>query len=221
MTTRDPLRWHVVVPVKARSASKTRLSPDERRPRLALAFAVDTMEAVTACPVVDSLVVVTEDREVAEAARAVGATVVTELDDPAVTGFARLNAALRYGVEQAALAAHPVAALTADLPALQPEELTRALRAAAAHPRAFVPDHEGTGTSMLTAVRGRALAPEFGTASAAAHERSGAVRLDLLDVPGLRLDVDWQHDLLAVRGLRCGRATRAVLDADIDAEKSE
>lgn len=211
MTTRDPMRWHVVVPVKARSASKTRLAPDERRPQLALAFAVDTMAAVSACPVVESLIVVTDDRHVSAAARAVGAMVVHELDDPAVTGFARLNAALRYGVAQAHVQTAAVAALTADLPALQPDELTRALAAASEHQRAFVPDHEGTGTSMLTALHGGALSPEFGLSSAAAHERAGAVRLDLSDVPGLRLDVDWQHDLLAVRELRCGPATRAVL----------
>lgn len=213
MTTRDPLRWHVVVPVKARAASKTRLAPDERRPQLALAFAVDTMDAVAACPLVDSLVVVTDDADVTAAAVAVGAVVVPELDDPAVTGFARLNAAIRYGVEQANLGDARVAALTADLPALQPEELARALTAAGAHPRAFVPDHEASGTSMLTALRGAALAPEFGIASAAAHEKSGAIRLALSDVPGLRLDVDWQHDLIAVRKLRCGPATRAVLEA--------
>jgi 2-phospho-L-lactate/phosphoenolpyruvate guanylyltransferase len=221
MTTRDPMRWHVVVPVKARSASKTRLAPDRRRPQLALAFAIDTMDAVAACSVVQSLVVVTDDAEVAAAARGLGATVVGELDDPAVTGFARLNAALRYGVAQAHLDAVPTAALTADLPALQPDELTRALAAASAHRRAFVPDHEGSGTSMLTAVRGRALGPEFGIASASAHERSGAVRLDLVDVPGLRLDVDWQHDLLAVRRLRCGPATRRILAEDVMASDEQ
>lgn len=205
------MRWHVVLPVKARSASKTRLAPDVRRPQLALAFAVDTMAAVAACGSVASLVVVTDDDEVAAAARAVAATVVAERDEEAVTGFARLNAALRHGVLRAGLQGAAVAALTADLPALQPDELDRALRIAAGHPRAFVPDHEGAGTSMLTALRGDRLGPQFGVASAAAHERSGAVRLELDDVPGLRLDVDWQRDLLAVRALRCGRATRAVL----------
>lgn len=212
MTTRDLMRWNVVVPVKARSASKTRLAPDERRPLLALAFAIDTMQAVAACPIVDSLVVVTDDQDVSAAAAALGAKIVQELDDPLVTGFARLNEALRYGVARAGLAEGPVAALTADLPALQPDELARALVAAAAHQRAFVPDHEGSGTSMLAALRGKALDPRFGIASALAHERSGATRLDLPDIPGLRLDVDWQHDLQAVRRLRCGPATSAVLD---------
>lgn len=215
MTTHDPMRWHVVVPVKARSASKTRLAPDERRPQLALAFAIDTMTAVRACPVVDSLVVVTDDADVVDAARRLGARVVEEVDDPGVTGFDRLNAALRRGVTQARLGARAVAALTADLPALQPDELARALSAAGAHPRAFVPDHEGVGTSMLTALHGARLSPEFGIASASAHERSGAVRLDLQDVPGLRLDVDWQHDLLALRSLCCGPATQAVLGSEI------
>ncbi|MFV0532310.1 MAG: 2-phospho-L-lactate guanylyltransferase [Cumulibacter sp.] len=213
MTTHKPVRWHVVVPVKARSASKTRLSPDARRGQLALAFALDTCHAVIRCASVESLVVVTDDEDVRIRALELGARVISELDDPQVRGFDRLNAALRYGVEQAGLSTAPTAALTADLPALRPAELDRALRAAAAHQRAFVPDHEGTGTSMLTALRGARLAPQFGIASAAAHRDSGAAELTLTDVPGLRLDVDWQHDLLAVRRLGCGAATSAILEA--------
>ncbi|WP_208378849.1 2-phospho-L-lactate guanylyltransferase [Cumulibacter soli] len=213
MTTHEAIRWHVVVPVKARSASKTRLSPDARRAQLALAFALDTFHAVLGCASVASLIVVTDDDDVRIRARELGARVISELDDPQVRGFDRLNAALRYGVEQTGINAAPTAALTADLPALRPAELERALRAAAAHQRAFVPDHEGTGTSMLTALRGADLAPQFGIASAEAHRNSGAAELNLTDVPGLRLDVDWQHDLQAVRRLGCGAATSAILEA--------
>lgn len=214
MTTPDPTRWHVVIPVKARARSKTRLGADARRMRLALAFAIDTMAAVRQCPSVAGLVVVTDDPGVAEAATRAGAIVVAEQDDAAVRGFARLNAAIMHGVTTAGLQTFPVAALTADLPALKPDELTRALRQAEQHARAFVPDHEGLGTAMLTAVTGTALKPRFGLSSAAAHEASGATRLDLPDTPGLRLDVDWQHDLHAAVDLRCGPATRAALEPD-------
>lgn len=87
--------------------------------------------------------------------------------------------------------------LPADLPALWTEELSQALEMATQ--RSFVPDAEGTGTVLLAAPFGD-LDPHFGTDSAAAHELSGAVRLEC-DWPGLRRDVDTAADLAAVRAL--------------------
>ncbi len=46
-------------------------------------------------------------------------------------------------------------ALAADLPALRPGELGRALRAAARWPEAFVPDAAGSGTTLYTAAPGQ------------------------------------------------------------------
>jgi 2-phospho-L-lactate guanylyltransferase len=102
-----------------------------------------------------------------------------------------------------------VAALVGDLPALHPEELSVALAAAAAHPRAHVADALGTGTTLLTALPGHSLRPEFGPGSAARHHSSGAVGLAV--GPGLRLDVDTAADLAAALQVGLGPATTAVL----------
>lgn len=211
MTTSNLAAWHVVLPVKRRDSAKTRLGAHEiAREALALAFATDTMRAVLACPQVGELVVVTEDETVAAHARTLGASVVAESHSPDVRGFARLNQAIEQGITARGLDDEPVAALTADLPALRPSELTAALEAAAGHTRALVPDHTGTGTSMVSAMRGSLLDPAFGLASADAHLRSGAVLLDVA-APGLRLDVDLPDDLRTALELGCGEATTALL----------
>jgi 2-phospho-L-lactate guanylyltransferase len=104
-----------------------------------------------------------------------------------------------------------VVALTADLPAMRPEDLESALVAAArAGRRAFVPDLEGTGTVLLAAPAGEALAPQFGPGSAAAHLRSGAARLEGA-WPSLRRDVDTPADLDAAARLGLGAHTGQVI----------
>ncbi|MER7280967.1 2-phospho-L-lactate guanylyltransferase [Dactylosporangium sp. NPDC000244] len=104
-----------------------------------------------------------------------------------------------------------VVALTADLPAMRPDDLEAALVAAArAGRRAFVPDLEGTGTVLLAAPAGEALAPQFGPGSAVAHLRSGAIRLDGA-WPSLRRDVDTAADLDAASRLGLGAHTGQVL----------
>jgi 2-phospho-L-lactate/phosphoenolpyruvate guanylyltransferase len=125
--------WLAVLPVKPLDAAKTRLRgavPGVPHDRLVLAMALDTVAAVLACPAVAGVTVVTADPAVAAAVAALGARCVA--DAPA----AGLNAALALGSERA-LAGDPgrtgVVALTADLPALRPAELTAALRAAARH----------------------------------------------------------------------------------------
>lgn len=209
MRTPDQVRWQVVLPVKRTSASKTRLEGLDRA-RLALAFANDTMRAVSACELVAGIVVVTEDDEVRDVALRYGASVVDEQYDDAPAGFQRLNAAIELGIAREGLAGEPVAALTADLPALRPDQLGRALTQAARHRRSFVPDHAGSGTALLAALRGAELRPAFGIDSAAAHARSGGVRLEL-DEPGLRQDVDLPADLQAARRMGCGPATTRLL----------
>jgi 2-phospho-L-lactate guanylyltransferase len=200
--------WAVVLPVKGLGTAKSRLRgaltgvPHER---LALALAQDTVAAAVACEAVATVVVVTDDPTAATALRAVGARVVPDRPD------AGLNAALTHGAQLAAGATRPVAALTADLPALRPAELAGALRAAAASGgRAYVADAAGTGTTLLAAAAGVPLDPRFGPGSAAAHTRSGARPLPDAG-PTLRRDVDTMRDLAAAAALGLGAYTSAVL----------
>ena len=198
--------WVAVVPVKPLSTAKTRLRgavPQPSHRGLVLAMARDTVAAVLACPAVDTLVAVCDDPLVRAALVADGATCLP--DTPA----AGLNAALTFGARAAAGA--PVVALTADLPAMRPADLAVVLaEAARLGRRAFVPDLEGSGTVLLAAPAGVPLDPHFGPGSAAAHLRSGAVRLDG-DWPSLRRDVDTAADLDAAAGLGLGTHTGEAL----------
>ncbi|MDQ2795779.1 MAG: 2-phospho-L-lactate guanylyltransferase [Actinomycetota bacterium] len=199
------MRWTVVIPAKSFPEAKSRLAPmsadAHAHRRLVEAIRSDTITAACgAGPVTRVLVVV--DR-----ADAIGAADVEWL----VQTRPGLNAAV---AEAAAFAARSwpddgIAALVGDLPGLRPGELAETLDAAAAQPLSFVADAAGTGTTLLAAVPGTVLRPEFGAGSAARH----AVRATAIAAgPGLRHDVDTAddlHDTAAHIGV--GAATGAVL----------
>ncbi|WP_204294837.1 2-phospho-L-lactate guanylyltransferase [Actinoplanes campanulatus] len=196
--------WTVVIPVKRLGLAKTRLRgavPPDRHPDLALAMVRDTAAAVLSATTVAGLIVVTDDPAVGGAVRELGARVVP---DPG----GGLNAAMRYGADQAAGLGAYRAVLAGDLPALRPEHLDEALGRVSA--RSFVPDAAGIGTVLLAAPPGRPLDPRFGGPSAAAHAASGAVRL-VREWPGLRQDVDTAADLDAVLTLGAGPRTCGLL----------
>lgn len=224
--------WSVVIPVKRLSLAKTRLSaalavstrpdllvenpPSTDQPpagawlpangRIALAMASDTVRAALASTMVAAVLVVTDDSLAADTLSALGAQVVPDAPDDG------LNAALRYGAAQAAVQRPElgVVALSADLAALRPEELTQALTQALAHRRAFVADGQGTGTTLLTALPGHGLDPRFGPGSAAEHSRHGAHPLDGA-LPGLRRDLDTPADIAIGARLGLGPSTAAQL----------
>jgi 2-phospho-L-lactate guanylyltransferase len=200
--------WAVVVPVKRLASAKSRLRgaiPGVPHERLALALVLDTVAAARACGSVTTVVVVTGDTVAAEALRAYGARIVPE---PPGAG---LNAALAHGAGVAAGAEHPVAALTADLPALRPAELADVLRSAANRAgRAYVTDTGGTGTTLLAASPGVPLDPHFGAGSGQAHARSGA-RLLAGAGATVRRDVDTADDLFAAAALGLGPNTSAAV----------
>jgi 2-phospho-L-lactate/phosphoenolpyruvate guanylyltransferase len=201
-------RWDLVVPVKRLSRAKTRLvgPAAPHRADLALAFALDTVAAALQCGEVGDVVAVTDEPDAARHLSALGAVVVPDRPD------AGLNPALRHGAETAR-AAHPhrgVGALSADLPALRPDELGRALARAADHDLVLVRDADSAGTTLLAAAPGRALEPQFGPGSAGLHAAAGAVDVTGTDLPGLRRDVDTVEDLLAAAALGLGPRSAAV-----------
>jgi len=215
LDTRPPLQpdaraggWTMVLPLKPLALAKSRLAAavGPLRPGLALAFAVDTAAAALRCAEVARLLVVTDDPLAAGELAALGALVVP--DEPG----AGLNAALRHGVRVARErhGAGPVAAMSADLPALRPLELGRVLRAAAAHPRAFLADTQLIGTTLLAAGAGVPLGPAFGGASRLRHSASGARELAPAGVPSVRRDVDTPDDLRVALDLGTGPRTTAL-----------
>jgi 2-phospho-L-lactate guanylyltransferase len=197
--------WTVLLPVKGGPDAKSRLAGP---PELAVAIVRDCLDTVVACPDVARVVVVTSDPAMARLARSVAADVV-----PEHRPGAGLIEAVRDGARAAGDRPGPVAVLLPDVPAARPEDLSQALRAAAAAlaahpaaPMAVVPDADRTGTVLLAARSADALDPAFGPGSAAEHLRRGAVRLDL-DLPRLRRDVDTPDDLRAALDLGADRRT--------------
>ena len=202
MTDNALTTWSVVMPVKVLAQAKSRLAglAGPRRGELALALACDTVTAVLGCDAAARVIVITDDQVACGTLRGLGALVVP--DQPRDG----LNAALRHGAAYAA-ARWPgsgSAALSADLPALRPVELGRALRAAAAWPAAFVADAAGDGTTLYAAAPGAAFRPAFGLSSQARHAAGGAVELGLDGIPGLRRDVDTPSDLRGAVALGLG-----------------
>lgn len=190
------MQWTVIIPVKPAATGKSRLGLG---PQLARAIALDTVAAAIACTVVERVLVVTSDPNF----RSPDVEVVAE-DAPA-----GIDAAVRSGAALASGSAR--AALLGDLPALRPEDLAAALDAAAFSSRAFVPDHEGTGTTLVTAVSGVELLTAFGVDSAARHRALGLVELRLAADSTATMDVDTREQLEIARGFGVGPATRAVL----------
>ncbi|KWW99632.1 2-phospho-L-lactate guanylyltransferase [Carbonactinospora thermoautotrophica] len=208
-TSTAPPSWCLVVPVKLLAHAKTRLAglAGARRAELALAFAADTITAALRCPRVVEVIAVSDDPRARELLTGLGATVVPDEPD------AGLNPALAHGAAVASerRPACGVAALSADLPALRPDELARALDAAAGHRRAFVPDAAGVGTTLLAAAPRAPLEPAFGGRSRDRHRHQGAYELVLPGIDSVRRDVDTEADLAAALALGVGARTAAVL----------
>jgi len=194
-----PSRVSLVIPVRDPATAKTRLASgddpatDVRRAALAAAIALDTVTAARAAREVGELIVVGSLAEQIDG--------VQVLADP---GFGLL-VAVGAGLAAADPAA-PTAVLLGDLPALQAADLDAALVAASEHHWAFVPDAEGTGTTLVTAAAGLPHALRFGEGSAEQHRDAGYVELDVPEHSGLRRDVDTPAQLADLAALAAAGA---------------
>jgi 2-phospho-L-lactate guanylyltransferase len=190
--------WTVIVPVKPPLVGKARLAP---RRELAAAIALDTIEAASRAARVREVVVVTSDAAFADDAAAIPSVrVVVESDSRGIA------AAIAAGARDVV---GPVVALLGDLPALRSAELDAVLVGSARG--AFVPDAEGTGTSLVMAASATELRTAFGPDSARAHRDLGLTELDVPADSGLRRDVDDSAQLHQAAELGLGRRTAALL----------
>ncbi|MCW2676826.1 MAG: 2-phospho-L-lactate guanylyltransferase [Modestobacter sp.] len=201
--------WTVLVPVKALDRAKTRLRPamGGRTAALALAFALDTLEAAGRACRVEGIHVVTDDPLAAAEAVGLGAGVLPDLGG----GDLNLAVALAADLLTAPDVGVGVAVLPADLPGLVAADLDVALAEAASHRRAFLADADGTGTTLLTARAGHPLRSRYGPGSAVAHREQGAHPLRV-PAPTLRADIDRAIELPGLLSRHCGRRTRELLD---------
>jgi 2-phospho-L-lactate/phosphoenolpyruvate guanylyltransferase len=205
------LNWSLVVPVKVLAQAKSRLTgiAADRRSEVALAMAADTIAAAVSAETVAAVLVVTDDPEVGDIAAGLGAIVLADVPQ------AGLNEAFAHGARysEQRWPDRGRGGLAGDLPALKPGELRAALAASARVGAAFVPDADGTGTTLYAAPPGARFAPQFGPASRDRHLAAGLTELSTEELVGLRRDVDTIDDLRAAAKIGLGPRTRALVAA--------
>lgn len=171
----------IVIPLKPARAGKSRLGTSEDTVRR---LGIATVRAAVATRGVREVVVVTADT--ITTADLAGMPRVRVVGEPAPRG-------LRLAIASALATIPPGvrrAVLLGDVPRLVPADLARALAQATRHPRAFVADAAGTGTTLVTAAPGVRWRSAFGRASASRHRALGLVRLPVPLRSTLRHDVD-------------------------------
>src|SRR4029453_15786677 len=200
-----------VLALKPATHAKSRLAvPDPLRRRLAWTMARDTLAALSEA--LPHVLVVSDQPALEVRLRRAGLAVEVISE----SGHVGMNSALTYGaLRLRAQGFTTILACVGDLPALRPESVARVLDASRPHPRSFVADASGFGTTMLVA-HDVELAPQFQGRSAAAHHASGAVSLAAeaigSPVADARRDVDTEADLAAAIELGVGPATSALID---------
>lgn len=201
--------WTIIIPVKEAAVAKTRLRDHsaQQRAALAVAFALDAATAAADCVLVRRVVAVSNDDIARGRLEALGVDVLPDVPN------AGINPALSHAADQIRSQdpGTALAAMSADLPALQGTVLTQAIERAGTASRWFVADRYGTGTTVLAARPGVELHPQFGSHSATAHRSSGAFAVDDDGLDRLRGDVDTEEDFQTALALGVGRHTRAAL----------
>jgi 2-phospho-L-lactate guanylyltransferase len=146
MTDSARFSWTVLLPVKVLARAKSRLAvlAGDRRRDLALALAADTVAAVTACPAVARVVVVTSDPVAGPLLSALGAVIVT--DEPAGL-TAALASPATPSLDSPSLDSPSLDSPSLDTAGVQ-EGLNAALRHGAAEAARLWP---GNGLAALTA----------------------------------------------------------------------
>ena len=136
--------WCAVIPQKSLVVAKGRLELDaDARRTLATAMLRDTVAAVRATGGVDHVMVLFDD---AEDMAAFPAWKALGVPGAGLNGSIELGAALT----RRRFPGHGIVVVPADLPALRAEELAACLDVADRFQRGYLPDVEGSGTTILT-----------------------------------------------------------------------
>jgi 2-phospho-L-lactate guanylyltransferase len=221
------VRTAAILPVKRFALAKQRLSssaPAAVRLELARAMVLDVLRALALVAAIERTIVITDEPEIAAAARRHGATVLAD------TAAAGQSAAVALGIERArADGFERVLCVPGDCPALDPGDVQGLLLTEPHRPEVvIVPDRHGAGTNGLLLAPPDVIDPSFGPDSCERHRslaNACGARCRLEHPPSLLLDIDTGEDLAVLRkqlkthglgahgGEHLGRAThtRAVL----------
>ncbi len=186
-----------VVPVKALSRSKSRLSlvlGVEERQALSASLLAHTLDSLTRAEGIGRIAVVSSDAQVRSLARARGAVYI---EDPPAGG---LNQALERA-RQTALDQHAtrLLVLPADLPRLTAEAITSLASLGNGAPSVVLaPDRHGSGTNALLLTPPGLIEYAFGPLSFMRHlqlAEAAGIQPQICRSPAFALDLDLPEDL--------------------------
>ncbi len=193
-----------VVPIKTFSSAKSRLAPvfgSAQRQRLAKVMARRVLKAVSGCPAIAGVAVVTADPQAKQIAAGFGAEICASEADEGV------NAAAAAGFSFVRQRAGRVLILPSDIPLVRPQDLSR-LIGQPGEPGSvtIVADTAGLGTNALLLPSRCDFEFRFGINSASRHAES-ARQAGLTPVfaafPRMALDIDSPGDLDSLRSFDC------------------
>ncbi len=202
-----------LIPVKDLPKAKARLSSildESGRRELTTALYRDALAAAVACPAVDSVIVVSSDADALAIAAEAGAEAMPD------TGG--LNSSLDSAARTlAGRGVDRVLVIHADLPFASPAAIEAVARSGS--DVALVSSGDGGTNAMVC--RPGAFGFQYGPSSAQAHKEAAwdaDLEPELLDVPGLKLDIDMPIDLERLReaieaGQTAGEHTMAALES--------
>ncbi|MDA0788169.1 MAG: 2-phospho-L-lactate guanylyltransferase [Proteobacteria bacterium] len=191
-----------VIPIKQLGNAKQRLSgllAAGERTALFRAMVEDVLIAVEACTLIDEIMIVTDDPEVADLAGGFGARIVPEPDKPGLIEAVTAASALL-----AAEGARALVFLPGDVPLVTPEELEVVLDGfgrSADSEMTIVPASDLGGSNCVACSPPDAITFGFGEDSFRRHVRLAEDRgivPTVARLPGIGLDVDTPDDLLAL-----------------------
>ena len=179
------MTWSVLLPVRTGGKSRLNAAGD-----WSSACGLDTLDAISGCHSVANITLLGDLP-----------TAHRTIDDHGRGLNAEISEAL-------ASMSRPVAVILGDLPALKSDDLDTVLNLALHHPKAFVRDAAGAGTTLVTFTSHDAMT-FFGEDSANRHSDAGFV--ELTSPESVRRDVDTVDDVIAAAQMGLGKRTRELL----------
>jgi len=187
---------HAIVPLHVPKQSKVRLSKtfsQEERARLTLLMLDHVLLTLNKAKTIDSVTVVSADRNVRREVEKKGARFIWE-------GRKRgLNPALTYAQRRLKTEANSsVLILHSDLPTLRPLEVDSFVRAVRDYEIGIAPSKDGTGTNALFLESPNLISTVFGRESFRKHLRlirKKSLRYKIMKLQGIGFDLDNTSDL--------------------------
>lgn len=193
-----------IIPVKPLRRGKSRLAgvlTEDQRADLNSRMLSHTLEVLQLIPEIEQTLVVSRDPAALTLARENGAKTLQEDGSP------HLNTALRRAAAVARVySTSGILVLPADIPLLQPSDITEILLRTVKPPVVVVaPDRHRQGTNALYQSPAGLIDFAFGMDSFQKHceraEKANA-RLEILELPSIGLDLDLPEDLELLREIR-------------------